>query len=435
MSSTRREPPDPAPAAPRFPEGFLWGVAGATHDPAGVFRTDDVAILRDVLGATAYRVPITWEHVLPGGRGIPDARAIARYDRLLDALLGAGVQPCLALLPRDRPLPRALEALGGWLHPDSPKWFAEYARVLFKSFADRATTWSTIDSPWALADGGYARGTLAPGHHDWRGVPHVLHNLLRAHGLAVQAFRASTHRRGIGAVVNVVPVYAATERPEDLRARDRFDCYVNEQPLDAMLLGRYPRRMERLFGAAWPHHSAPELHAIAQPLDWLGVHYQTRVVVRDDPRPGALPPYALEVHDPRAPRTGAGAEIYPDGLLEALAWVRDRYGPIPLHVTVDGAALADAAAAVDGCVADETRTAHVLDHLRAALRAVRDRVDLRGYFVDPLLDTPGAPLPTGLVHVHRSTLARTPKQSARAYAEVIRTRGSTLGMLPSGGDA
>ena len=78
------------------------------------------------------------------------------------------------------------------------------------------------------------------------------------------------------------------------------------------------------------------------------------------------------------------------------------------------------------------RRSYLRDHLRAALDAMRNGVDLRGYFAWSLLDNfewaYGYSQRFGLVHVDYATQRRTPKASARFYAEVIRGRGATLAM-------
>ena len=68
--------------------------------------------------------------------------------------------------------------------------------------------------------------------------------------------------------------------------------------------------------------------------------------------------------------------------------------------------------------------------MRAALDALNRGVDLRGYFAWSLLDnlewSLGYSKRFGIVHVDYRTLARTPKASARFYADVIRTNGAAL---------
>ncbi len=108
--------------------------------------------------------------------------------RLVDELLENGIEPNATLFHWD--LPAALDDRGGWLNRDSAQWFAEYAEVLFKALDGRVKRWSTINEPWVVTDGGYLHGALAPGHRNKYEAPIATHNLMRASGAGIQAYRA-----------------------------------------------------------------------------------------------------------------------------------------------------------------------------------------------------------------------------------------------------
>jgi len=69
-------------------------------------------------------------------------------------------------------------------------------------------------------------------------------------------------------------------------------------------------------------------------------------------------------------------------------------------------------------------------HLRAVHAAIAQGVDVRGYFAWSLLDnlewSLGYSKRFGLVHVNFGTLERTPKDSARFYADVVASGGAAL---------
>ena len=122
-----------------------------------------------------------------------------------------------------------------------------------------------------------------------------------------------------------------------------------------------------------------------------------------------------------------GWEVYPAGLTDILCWVRDRYGPIPLYITENGAAFRDPAAAKRGRIDDPRRVDYFRSHLRAALDAIDAGVDLRGYFAWSLLDnfewTHGYSKRFGLIHVDFATQRRTVKASGEFYRGVIERNG------------
>ena len=442
-----------------FPNGFLWGAATSAYQIEGAPFADgagpsiwdhfahtpgrtangetgdvacdhyhrwheDVRLMRD-LGLTAYRFSIAWKRVLPEGTGRVNPAGLAFYDRLVDALVDAGIQPCVTLFHWD--LPAALDARGGWLNHDSADWFAEYASVVFRALDDRVPMWATLNEPWVVTDGGYLRGALAPGHGNLFETPVASHNLLRAHGKAVDAYRAIGKHR-VGLVVNLEPKYAASDSTADRAATNRADAYFNRQYLDPVFRGIYPEEMGEIFGEAWPDHPADDLALIRRPIDFLGVNYYTRSVVNADP--SAWPAGAGRAIQRERAHTETGWEVYPEGLTDILRWVTHRYGRVPIYITENGAAFYDPPHVVNGGVDDPLRIWYYREHLRAALDAIRQGVDLRGYFAWSLLDnyewSLGYSKRFGMVHVDYATLERTPKASARFYTEVIRTHGACL---------
>ncbi len=446
-------------ASYQFPEGFLWGCATSAYQIEGSPLADgagpsiwqrfsrtpgrmhngdngdvacdhyrryaaDVALMRS-LGMQAYRFSISWSRILPAGKGAVNAAGLDFYDRLVDALLAAGIAPLVTLFHWD--LPAALDDRGGWLNPDIAGWFADYAQVVFHRLDDRVTRWATLNEPWVVSDGGYLHGALAPGHRNLFEGPIASHHLMRAHGAAVQAYRA-TGKHQIGLVVNLEPQVAASPDPADQAAANRVDAYMNRQYLDPVFFGRYPDELAEIFGEAWPQWPERDLELIRQPIDFLGVNYYTRSVRRHDP--AAWPLHASVARQPGATYTETSWEVYPAAFTELLVWVKQRYGDLPLYVTENGAAFYDPPIADEGRVRDPLRVSYLRSHLRAVHAAIARGVDLRGYMVWSLLDnlewSLGFSKRFGIVHVDFTSQTRTPKDSARYYARVIASNGGAL---------
>jgi beta-glucosidase len=445
-------------ATPPFPDDFLWGAAtsayqiegspladgaGASiwhrfaHTPGRVaggdtgdvacdhYRRfkDDVAMMRD-LGLNAYRFSIAWSRVLPEGTGRVNRKGLDFYERLVDALLEAGIVPSATLYHWD--LPAALDDRGGFLNRDAASWLAEYARVVVRALDDRVPMWTTLNEPWVVMDGGYLHGVLAPGHRNLYEAPRVAHHLLLAHAAAVEAYRAEGRHR-IGLVVNLEPKDPASTSDDDLAATARAEAYMNRQFLDPVFLGRYPEELPGIYGDAWPEIPSADLERVKAPIDFLGINYYTRGVTHSDP--DAFPLRASTVRVPDAEYSDTGWEVRPESLTDMLLRVRDRYPAIPIYLTENGIALPEPATVPDG-YEDPRRIAYLRNHLGAVRAARAAGVDVRGYFAWSLLDnfewSHGFSKRFGLVHVDYRTQKRTPKASARFYAEVIRTQGGTL---------
>lgn len=446
----------------RFPSDFLWGVATSAYQIEGSPMADgagphiwhefsrqpgrigdastgdvacdhyrlvpeDIALMHQ-LGVPAYRFSFGWARVLPEGRGRVNPKGLAFYDRLLDHLLSHGIVPFATLYHWDLPL--ALEHRGGWLHDDVAYWFGDYCEIVFRAYGDRIPYWVTINEPGIITEKGYVLGTYAPGHRNPAEAPMVARNLLRAHGVAVQACRSHAQAK-IGITVNLQPKYPASDQPDDVAAVRRADAFRNRQFLDPIYLGRSPDELPVMFGDAWRPLSDEDLRLAQEPTDFLGVNYYTRNVVRHDPT--SLPTRAQIVVDNGRPRTLMGWEVFPEGLTEVLRWVATQYGNPPVYITENGAAFADPVATDGTLVPDPARVAFLREHLQAALRARAYGCDLRGYFVWSLLDNfewnSGYLKPFGIVQVDFATQRRTLKESARFYADVIKSRGEIVGML------
>ncbi|HTO90195.1 MAG TPA: GH1 family beta-glucosidase, partial [Candidatus Sulfotelmatobacter sp.] len=431
-----------------FPRGFLWGAATSSyqiegspladgagpgiwhrfsHTPGRTLNgwtgdvacdhyrrwRDDVALMH-ALGLDAYRFSLAWTRLLPEGTGRANRRGLDFYSRLVDALLEAGIRPMATLFHWD--LPAALDDRGGWLNPDSPKWFGELSALAFKTLGDRVGLWCTVNEPWVIVDAGYLYGVNAPGHRNLYEAPIAAHHLLLAHGEAVRACRAAGTGK-IGLVVNLEPKEPASERPEDVNATRLADAYMNRLYLDPVYLGRYPEEMRELFGAAWPEWPSEDFAKLGEPFDFLGINWYTRALTRYEP--SLAPICAARVVPAGATVMETGWEVHAPSLLTTLSWVRDRYGNPPIYVTENGGAFADPAVASGGRISDPLRLRYLREHLAVVRQAIDAGVDVRGYFVWSLLDNfewpSGYSKRFGIVHVNFETQQRTIKDSGWFY--------------------
>jgi beta-glucosidase len=250
---------------------------------------------------------------------------------------------------------------------------------------------------------------------------------MRAHGAAVRVYRSAWAQR-IGLVVNLEPKDPATDLPADLAATGRADAYMNRQYLDAAFFGRPPAEFRAMFGSAWSDEFEGDADLKQERLDFIGINYYTRGVVRD--APDAPPVRARRFRLPDALETETGWEVHPASFTRVLRWVKERYGDVPLYVTENGAAFHDPPHAGNGRVSDPLRIHYLRGHLRALHEAIAGGVDVRGYFAWSLLDncewTQGYAKRFGLAHVDFGTQARTLKASGNFFREVIRTHGEVL---------
>ena len=447
----------------KFPDGFLWGAATSAYQIEGSPLADgagpsiwqrfahtpgktangetgdvacdhynryreDVDLMRS-LGLNAYRFSIAWGRIFPDETGRLNSKGMDFYERLVDRLLEAGIEPLATLYHWD--LPAALDDRGGWLNPDIAKWFADYGGAMFETLDRRVKKWATLNEPWVVADGGYLHGALAPGHQNLFEAPIASRNLMLAHGAAVKRYR-EVGAYEIGLVVNIEPKFPASDSAADRQAAARSAAYMNEQYCDPAFGLGCPAALAGIFGDAWRDWTPDELALAAQPIDWLGINYYTRGVMQHSPT--HWPVHATHVPNPRATYSSTGWEVYEEGLTEALLWVKGRYGDIPLYVTENGSAFYDPPKAHGGRVQDPLRLDYLQRHLQAVHEAIKQGANVRGYMAWSLLDnfewSLGYSKRFGIVHVNFATQERTPKDSARFYSRVIASNGAVLDDKP-----
>lgn len=449
--------------AESFPEKFVWGVATAAlqiegaHDSDGrgpsiwdTFATrpgaiedgsdtkvacdhyrryaEDIAIIR-ALGIPAYRFSVAWPRIFPNGRTVNPA-GLDFYDRLVDELLSAGIDPWITLYHWD--LPQALEDDGGWVRRSTIDAFVRFADVVSRRLGDRARNWITHNEPWCASVLGYAQGVHAPGRKSWTDALVAAHHLLLSHGQAVPVIRSNVAGARVGIAINTAECVPASPSQADRHAARCFDGELTRWFLDPLYLGRYPQdaveRHERAGHLAGGMHfvQAGDMETIRTPTDFLGINYYSRSVLRSDEIPE-------EQNEPRTIPTPArtevtdmGWEVYPKGLTDSLVRIHSDYRPASLVVTENGAAYATGPG-LDGSVNDTKRCDYLRRHVQACRHAIAAGVPVDGYFVWSLLDnfewSFGYTKRFGIVWVDFKTQERIVKASARLYSRIVRNDG------------
>ncbi|MBA2668497.1 MAG: family 1 glycosylhydrolase, partial [Trueperaceae bacterium] len=321
-----------------FPNDFVWGVATSAYQiegatlvdgrgpsiwdtfcalPGAVLGGEDGSVacehytrwpadldLIAGLGMGAYRFSVSWPRVVPEGRGRVNPGGLDFYERLVDGMLERGIAPYCTLYHWD--LPQALEDEGGWTSRDTAHAFAAYAGHVAERLGDRIRGWFTLNEPWCSAYLGYGVGVHAPGIRDTRSSLQAAHHLLLGHGLAMGALRAAAPAAQHGVVLNLFPIEAERDVPEDHAAARRHDAFVNRWYLDPVLRGRYPADAWKAYGDLVPTVAPDDARTIAAAIDVLGVNYYHPIVVRHAPdRPFPLTDEAR----PAASRTAMGWEV------------------------------------------------------------------------------------------------------------------------------
>lgn len=456
-----------------FPEGFLWGAATAAYQieggvqeggrarsvwdtfcrwPGKVYKghtgdvacdhfhrwREDVALMKS-LNLNAYRFSLAWPRIMPDGTGAVNEEGIAFYDRLIDTLLEAGIEPWVTLYHWDLPL--ALHHRGGWLNADIQNWFADYATLVAERFSDRVKNFMTLNEPQVFLAYGYAEGVHAPGMVLPLGdCLQALHNTLCAHGRGVMALRAAAKSPiRVGHAAQYMPYLPATESPVDISAarQANFTVCRADEPLslpkimwsfalyhDPIFLGTYPADFLARCGNSLPKIGADDMKTISQPLDFLGLN-----IYWGEPRKasadGPVEPEAV----PGSPINSFGWPVTPSALYWGARFCQERYGKRDIYITENGAPVVEWPTS-DGCVHDPMRIDYIRSYLGGVERGIAEGLPFKGYFVWSLMDNfewaAGYSKRFGLTYVDYASQQRIVKDSGHWYARLAATNGATL---------
>lgn len=441
----------------RFPANFVWGAATASYqiegtwdedgrslsiwdtfsrEPGNVLNGDtgdvaddhyhrwqeDIGLMKS-LGIKAYRFSIAWPRVLPLGEGMVNAAGLDFYDRLVDGLLEAGIQPFVTLYHWD--LPQALQDRGGWANRAIVEQFAGYTEAVAQRLGDRVKHWITLNEPYVFTYVGHYFGRHAPGLSSLPIANQAAHNALVAHGRAVSVIRSLWPDAQVGITLNLSLSYPASDLPADRMAARIADGHLNRWFLDPLYGRGYPADMLALYGEDAPAVEPGDMETIAAPTDFLGVNYYNnrfvRAVSADVSGLGHATLSGDELVQAGYELTEMGWPVMPDGLRELLVRLHREYRPPAIYITENGAAYADEVK--DGAVHDARRVDYLREHLAAARRAISDGAPLRGYFVWSLMDNfewaLGYSKRFGVIYVNYETQERILKDSAKYYRRVV----------------
>ena len=445
----------PAPKRFAFPAGFKWGCATASYQIEGAVAEDgrgpsvwdkfshtpgkthkgdtgdvaddsyhryeeDVQLLKS-LGVKVYRLSISWSRIFPEGTGKPNEKGIAYYERVVDELLANGIDPFVTLFHWD--LPQALQdRVGGWQSSDTSKAFAAYAGYVAKRLSDRVHHFFTTNELVCFTDLSYKIGQFAPGLELRPAlVNQVRHNGCLAHGLGVQAIRA-TAKPGtqVGMAENAVVCVPVIESPSEIAAAQKATRQINAPFLTAVMEGKYTDAYLTKEGADAPKHTDAEMKAISSPLDFLGLNVYTPEYVRADDSQAGFSMISRPVSFPHM--ASNWLYIGPEVIYWAVRNVSEVWKPKELYITENGCS-SDDVLEKDGHVYDTDRVMYLRNHLTQLQRAAVEGYPIKGYFLWSLLDNyewaDGYSNRFGITYVDFKTQKRTPKLSSAFYRETI----------------
>lgn len=393
---------------------------------------EDVQLMKQ-MGLKAYRFSISWPRVLPDGTGKINEKGLDFYDKLVDELIANGIEPYVTLFHWD--YPNELFKRGDFLNPDSSDWFAEYTKVIVDRLSDRVTHWMTLNEPQCYAILGHQAGTHAPGiQMDQSYIMQIIHNMLLAHGKAVQVIRKNAKKApiiGYAPVLGYIAPKTNSKEDIELAKQMMFSCHESNMGFSEpwwnqpIYLGHYPEDGLKMWEQWLPKIGQDDMKTIHQPLDFFGFNFY-----RSEWTAGYVdgtPKVSID-HEAGLPLTAFDWEMTPEGFYYVAKALYERY-QLPLLITENGLANQDWVS-LDGKVHDPQRIDFLTRYLQNLKKAAEDGVDVMGYMHWSLMDNfewaAGYQKRFGMIYVNYQTQERIMKDSAYWYQKVIATNGENL---------
>ncbi len=405
----------------RFPEGFLWGTATASHQIEGDNfyndwwefeqkgkvkngqisgkacdswnRYEEDFDLIEKLNNNAYRFSIEWSRVEPE-EGRFDQSAIERYRAMLLSLRRRNIEPFVTLHHFTNPLWIAKK--GGWLNPEIIDYYLRYVERIVSEFKDLVNYWMTINEPNAYAFMAYLYGQFPPQKRSLMKMLRVLNNMVKAHAKAYQVIHKIAPNSKVGIAYNVI--YFEPKNPKsfiDRKLTNFADRIYNRVFIETLTTGRFSSPFIK-----------EEIPYAKDTLDYLGVNYYTRILM------------GLRMTPPSGEKSDFGWEIYPEGIYKVVKRFYKLTGK-PIYITENG--ISDAK--------DEKRPKYLISHLIQLHKAIEDGVDIKGYFHWSLMDNfewaEGFLQRFGLFETDFNTFERKWRKSAKIYSEIAKNNGIT----------
>ena len=403
-------------AAPRFPDGFLWGTASAAHQVEGDNKNsdwwefehqpgriangdtsemacdhynryrEDFSLLRE-MNQNAHRLSIEWARIEPS-EGEFDSRQIRHYRDVLGELREQGILPMVTLHHFTSPL--WFSRKGGWRAAGSARVFQPFVHRVVEELGDLVTMWCTINEPNIYAANGWMTGEFPPGHHgDLVSFYRVTANMRRAHELAYFAIKRRWPDSPVG-----LSHHKFLFLPASPSRLDRLAAYTAQLAVDR-----------------WPVAPGSLRKVVEATSDFIGIaHYWGQCAAFDAGSPSDQ--FIKRFNVPGVPETDMGWSTNP-------AWMRTVLNELkglgkPVYITENGLASND----------DEWRQRYLTEVLSNVHMAIQDGVDVRGYFhwtnMDNFEWARGYQMQFGLIAVDRKTQERTIKPSGRLYARIAK---------------
>ena len=363
---------------------------------------EDVKCLKN-MNANGYRFSFSWSRILPTGKitGGINQEGVDFYNNLINELIDNGITPFVTLFHFD--MPSALQKeYNGLLSSQFVYDFNNYADLCFQLFGDRVKFWATFNEPSVYCENGYQ--FEMSGEDDKAIYPYIAaHHLLLAHAAAVKTYRNNYKKHQHGKMgISLVTTWClpCSNSPSDVASAHRLWDFIVGWYLDPLVTGDYPFSMKTIVRDRLPQFSPQEQEMLKGSYDFIGINYYTSRYTRGLPfSPNDVPvSYEKDKYVEMLTENENGIPVgpkcdgmdfmyvYPEGLAPILVNLKTRYEDPLIYITENGYAQLKEGKPKEEVCEDDVRIDYMKAHLRSIRTALREEVNVDGYFVWTLMD-------------------------------------------------
>lgn len=431
-------------------DDFLEKEGRFSGDPASDFYHKypiDLKLCHE-FGVKGIRISIAWSRIFPEGVGVINQEGVDFYHRVFQECHRQGVEPFVTLHHFDTP--DALHKEGDFLNRQIIDQYVEYAKFCFQEYQDEVQYWFTFNEVWPIAVNQYIVGSFPPAiRYDIEKAVYSMHNMMVAHGGAVNAYKEAGYKGKIGIIHSLEYKYPYNDCEADRQAAKNEDILANQFLLDATFLGEYTKEtletIQKLVSLNHGHFECSQedidiMKKAAKDNDYLGInYYQSHFVQAYEGENDIFHNGTGDKGTSRFRLKGVGERmfkegiertdwdwlIYPEGLYDMMMRIKNQYPHYKaLYITENGMGYKDEFK--DGHIDDTPRIDYIRKHFSWILKAIENGVHVKGYFVWSLMDvfswSNGYNKRYGLFYVDYQTQERFPKKSAYWFKEVSESK-------------
>ncbi len=398
---------------------------------------EDVKLMSDI-NMNSFRTSIQWSRLIKNfetGEVCEDGKQF--YREYFTALKAAGIHLVMNLYHFD--MPQELELnYGGFQSRKVVDMYVEYAKTCFDLFDDLVDMWATFNEPIVPVECGYFYGHHYPAIHDPKKGIQVGFNTLLAHAKTVKAYHEGNYQNEIGVILNITPVYPATQSEADIKAANECDAIFNRSYIDPMVKGEY----NQLFNQILENYELkPEVNAtdheiiLKNTVDFVGLNYYVprRAKAPEQPKTELwMPEWHFEAYiDPngRFNPHRDNNEIYPKAVYDIAKDVQENYDNIKWYLAEIGISMTNEDQMMDEnkVVDDHFRTELFKEHMIELHRAIEEGSNCFGVhqwtFIDNWSWLNSHKRRYGFYYLDLETRNRYPKQHAKWFADLVSNNG------------